>query len=75
MMQITMSTDSNPLESDAFWAWYGEFGFSEDLWDLAPQEVEKVLALAQPPDGDECARPGVRSLVAIQSSWLAADTG
>ena len=31
MMQITMSTDSNPLESDAFWAWYGEFGFSEDF--------------------------------------------
>ena len=66
MMQITMSTDSNPLESDAFWAWYGEFGFSEDLWDLAPKEVEKVLSLAQPPDGasvlDLACGPGRHSI-------------
>ena len=48
-MQITMSTSSNPLESDDFWAWFGEFGFSAELWELAPGEVDKVLSLTQPP--------------------------
>ena len=61
-----MSNSSNPLESDAFWAWFGEFGFSEDLWDLAPEEVDKVLSLVQPPDGagvlDLACGPGRHSI-------------
>ena len=61
-----MSTTSNPLESDEFWAWFGEFGFSDDLWDLAPGEVDKVLSLTQPPDGgsvlDLACGPGRHSI-------------
>ncbi len=48
---MTASQSTNPLESDAFWDWYGEFGFSEDVWELAPQEIDQVLSLAQPQDG------------------------
>jgi SAM-dependent methyltransferase len=56
----------NPFETEAFWGWFGEFGFSEDRWEQAPGEVENLLALAGLPDGtavlDLACGPGRHSI-------------
>lgn len=63
---MTDPPSTNPFETEAFWTWFGQFGFSEDRWEQAPVEVDQLLALTHPPDGaaalDLACGPGRHSI-------------
>jgi len=46
-----MSTKNHWFEDDHFWEAVQRFVFSEQHWEVAPVQVEKILDLMKPPPG------------------------